>query len=753
MKPIKRIFVGLFFLLLLGAMSSATPVMASMTAIPNPTQYIRETANISPDPLDPASNYESFGSGINEHVAEGLVNYVGNSATELEGILATSWSVSADGLQYNFTLRENVTFHDGTPFNAYVMKYSLDRAIIMMDDWGPAWMLAYVNGGLAYEGMAFSPGDVNVSEAKDYLDQGGVIALDEYELQLNLPDPFSPMLTALAYRVGCAVSPNATITNRPSVANPNVNDVFYTTDEADNATGMVPLDYWFNTGGTGPLTDAEICTYLGLSAGHDMGDSGVVPFSGQYQDNTHSWMATHAIGTGPYKLTDLTPGAAGQVKFDKNDDWWGWDAGKGEANSPDEILIKGVAEVETRVLDLLSGDADHIYVPTSHADEVIDIDKWLNDGVIDPVDGVNVLTGPTFTINFMGMNFNDTLPSQYMWTNPSTSTYNATHGFGSTNVTHPNGEAWAKWGPDNDNALLENASQGNPFTAREFRKAVAMSFDHTTYIQQTSNGFGERMEGVIPNGMFAHQDHLIDDGLIPSFNPDAAKALFEAVGWKGTFWLFYNTGNLNRKAACLMLKNTIESYGIGIQVVVQEQIWSTYLSTIRAREPPIFNLGWLPDYADPDNYASPFASSTGTYPYRMSYENPDVDILVNAAAINTNATEREEQYQMIEEYVASDYAFIYIMQAKRFTVLGDWIYPDVYSDSGSLNPMCSWHFTWNIYKQEPPVPTTPTTTTTTVTTTTTTTTEEPEPGPSPGFELLATLSVLIAATVVIRRRR
>jgi peptide/nickel transport system substrate-binding protein len=626
------------------------------------------------------------------------------------------------------------------------MKYSLDRAIIMMDDWGPAWMIAYVKGGTAYEAEAFG-GDVNVSEAKDYLDLGGIIALSEFELQLNLDQPFAPMLTALAYRVGCAVSPNATITNRPAPGNLNAAGFAYELDENDDVFGMVPLDYWFSTGGTS-LTAAQIETYLSLSTGHDMRDSGVVPFSGIYTDAKHEWMATHAVGTGPYKLVELTPGAAGQVRFEKNTDWWGTH----HAGSADEILIKGVAEVETRVLDLLSGAADHIYVPTSHADEVIDINAWLDDGVIDPVDGVNVLTGPTFTTNFLGMNFNDSLPSQYLTENPSTSTYNATYGRGSTNVTHPNGEAWAKWGPMNNLSEVEFASQGNPFTAREFRKAVAMSFDYDTYIQQTSNGFGERLEGVIPNRMFAHHDQLIEDGFIPTFAPDTAKAIFETVGWKGTFWLFYNSGNLNRKAACLMLKNTIESYDIGIQVVVQEQTWTNYLSTIRAREPPVFNLGWLPDYADPDNYASPFTLSTGTYPYRMSYINHWVDDNVTTAATETDPAIREAQYMLIEEMVAEDYAFVYIMQAQRFTVLGDWVAG--YEDSGSLNPMASWHYTWNIWKEEPatepPTTTEPATTEpgTTGPAPTTTTDED-----GPGFELISVLALLIVAPIVVKRRR
>lgn len=43
--------------------------------------------------------------------------------------LATEWEVSDDGLVYTFQLRDDVTFHDGSPFNAAVLKQNLDRPL------------------------------------------------------------------------------------------------------------------------------------------------------------------------------------------------------------------------------------------------------------------------------------------------------------------------------------------------------------------------------------------------------------------------------------------------------------------------------------------------------------------------------------------------------------------------------------------------------------------------------------------------
>ncbi len=55
---------------------------------------------------------------------------------ELQPGLATAWDNNAEGTEFTFTLREDVVFHDGTPFNGDAVKAEFDRIPTLTDGFG-----------------------------------------------------------------------------------------------------------------------------------------------------------------------------------------------------------------------------------------------------------------------------------------------------------------------------------------------------------------------------------------------------------------------------------------------------------------------------------------------------------------------------------------------------------------------------------------------------------------------------------------
>jgi peptide/nickel transport system substrate-binding protein len=118
------------------------------------------------------------------------------SATEIVPGLAESWEVSDDGTEYTFHLRQGVTFHDGTPFNAEAVQFTYDR-IVAADK-------ATASGGTPDPNTVIVPGQSH-DQIGTY-DHSEII--DDHTIKMVLKQPFSPFLTGLNGYLGI-VSPTA----------------------------------------------------------------------------------------------------------------------------------------------------------------------------------------------------------------------------------------------------------------------------------------------------------------------------------------------------------------------------------------------------------------------------------------------------------------------------------------------------------------------------------------------------------------
>ena len=74
--------------------------------------------------LDPANHYSISSTSILRHVFDPLIDATADS--KFVPALAEKWE-NVDDLTWKFTLRKDVKFHDGTPFNADSVIYTITR--------------------------------------------------------------------------------------------------------------------------------------------------------------------------------------------------------------------------------------------------------------------------------------------------------------------------------------------------------------------------------------------------------------------------------------------------------------------------------------------------------------------------------------------------------------------------------------------------------------------------------------------------
>jgi len=104
---------------------ASLPAWAQARADGAPTRGGTLTVLIDPEPPTLTTIAHSAGSSvlISAKTTEGLLTYGFDLAPQPQ--LATAWAVSADGLQYTFTLRRGVRWHDGRPFTSADVAHSI----------------------------------------------------------------------------------------------------------------------------------------------------------------------------------------------------------------------------------------------------------------------------------------------------------------------------------------------------------------------------------------------------------------------------------------------------------------------------------------------------------------------------------------------------------------------------------------------------------------------------------------------------
>jgi peptide/nickel transport system substrate-binding protein len=120
--------IAILLVVIIG-MSGGLIYFATMAGTTNPTEKVNFTVGttLAIGRVIHPQYVQGGDDPIVNQIFEGLFGYVGTTL-ELEPVLATDMgTVSEDGLEYTFTLRQGISFHDGTPFNASCVKDHFDR--------------------------------------------------------------------------------------------------------------------------------------------------------------------------------------------------------------------------------------------------------------------------------------------------------------------------------------------------------------------------------------------------------------------------------------------------------------------------------------------------------------------------------------------------------------------------------------------------------------------------------------------------
>ena len=249
--------------------------------------------------MDPIRQNDSATADLTFQIFEGLVMFLPYPYNEIVPALATSWSQVND-TTWEFNLREGVYFHDGSYFNAYAWKWSIDRLLDPREAAPGAFILEMVE-------------EVRV--------------IDDYTVHLINQFPFTPILGHLTHQVAYAVSPAAMANEvRQRLIDFEPYDI---TDDDDNVIETV-AEYVLS-----PWQEAVLAYADGR---------GLAP--------APTMVTQNPIGTGPYRFVRRVSGD--YTLLVPNENHWR------PAPQVGELVFRVIPEPATRFAMLQTGEANSI---------------------------------------------------------------------------------------------------------------------------------------------------------------------------------------------------------------------------------------------------------------------------------------------------------------------------------------------------------------------------------------------------------
>jgi oligopeptide transport system substrate-binding protein len=192
-----------------------------------------------------------------------------------------------------------------------------------------------------------------------------------------------------------------------------------------------------------------------------------------------------------------------------------------------------------------------------------------------------------------------------------------------------------------------------PFDDVNVRQAFCLAVDKKHIVKVILRDMLSVAEGILPPGIPGYNEAL--QGL--DYNVDKAKDLIAASEYGDVSNLPHITMTVTGYG------NDIPSYlgaiiqdwqqNLGVQVSVRELEPQDFLYNMAQEKDEMFALGWIADYPDPNDFID-VLFHTGAENDIFGYSNPDLDTLLDQAAIEQDSATRLTMYQQAEQIVVDD---------------------------------------------------------------------------------------------------
>ena len=185
------------------------------------------------------------------------------------------------------------------------------------------------------------------------------------------------------------------------------------------------------------------------------------------------------------------------------------------------------------------------------------------------------------------------------------------------------------------------------------RQAVAQIIDRETIAQSAYDGTVTPLYSIVPPGFPGQVDAYQEKYGEPS--ADAAKKILDDAGVKTPVNLTvgYTPTHYGPNAVDEATELQRQLNGSGLfNAELKSAEWEQYQTIYKEGAYDLFQLGWFPDYPDPDDYVGNFLSKTSFL--NIHYSNPEIQKQLAIEKASTDDATRQAAFEKIQQISAED---------------------------------------------------------------------------------------------------
>jgi len=190
-----------------------------------------------------------------------------------------------------------------------------------------------------------------------------------------------------------------------------------------------------------------------------------------------------------------------------------------------------------------------------------------------------------------------------------------------------------------------------PFDDAKVRQAFCHAVDKDEIIEVLLKDTVSSAAGILPPGMPGYNEEL--EGL----HMDVARAqqlIAESSYQDGLPPIVLSVpGSCAAVSAVDLAIAWMWQENLGVEVTIQSVEWETFLDDVREGRFQMFQIGWIADYPDAENFLDLLFHSESMENH-TNYRNPEVDELLEMARVESDVDARLAMYQGIEQIIVAD---------------------------------------------------------------------------------------------------